>query len=225
MSQLNRRNTLAAVASLPALAVPIVTSAAAGPDPIFAAIEKHRQIWAEHGAVYNQIDQAEWKIREGKIDKHRPYGLVAWRNYSHIGGSEIDRVREEFLEQAVADRETIEREYREKKAEHRAALRAEREWDRRNGLAPLRVRLNRLGRAGRTAEQALSEIAPTSVAGAAALVDYVRRDIEDFADDDRWYVAALANVAEGLKVIAVETPHQMLAAPCSARNIDSARLG
>ena len=38
MSQLNRRNALTAVASLPAMAVPSVAIAAASPDPIFAVI-------------------------------------------------------------------------------------------------------------------------------------------------------------------------------------------
>jgi hypothetical protein len=42
MSQLNRRNALTAVASLPVMALPAVAIAAAQPDPIFAAIEKHR---------------------------------------------------------------------------------------------------------------------------------------------------------------------------------------
>ena len=44
MSQLNRRNALAAVAALPALAMPSAAIAAVGePDQILAVIEAHRR--------------------------------------------------------------------------------------------------------------------------------------------------------------------------------------
>jgi hypothetical protein len=47
MSNLSRRSLVTTAAALPALAVPAVAVAAtAEPDPIFAAIEKHRQAYA-----------------------------------------------------------------------------------------------------------------------------------------------------------------------------------
>jgi hypothetical protein len=45
------------------------------------------------------------------------------------------------VEDSFFDLETIEREYREKKAEYRAALRAGRAWDRDHGVASLRPHL------------------------------------------------------------------------------------
>ena len=62
MSRLTRRNALAAVAGLSALAVPSIAIAAAGPppDPIFAAIEKHKQaVAAFYGAPPAKRDDDE----------------------------------------------------------------------------------------------------------------------------------------------------------------------
>ena len=74
----------------------------------------------------------------GARDKHgqHPWELIGWRNYSHIGGSEIDRVRDEFLRDATTatERRTIKLEYRHAKARYTAAVRACSEWDREEAM-------------------------------------------------------------------------------------------
>jgi hypothetical protein len=55
MSQPNRRNALALVATLPALAVPAALAAPA-PDPIFEAIERYRKLDADWLALAKAED-------------------------------------------------------------------------------------------------------------------------------------------------------------------------
>jgi hypothetical protein len=74
MSQLNRRNALAAVAALPALAVPAAAIAAVAPDPILAVIEAHRRAWADLGTECKNQE-----VLEGEISSERrcsdPYSI------------------------------------------------------------------------------------------------------------------------------------------------------
>jgi hypothetical protein len=69
--------------------------------------------------------------------------LVHWRRYSHVGYSEIERARDEFLALPGADPQEVEREYRAVKAEERAKRRAEMKWYERNGLAGLKAKMQR----------------------------------------------------------------------------------
>src|SRR5450759_3740398 len=66
-----RRAVLAGAASFPALAIiPATAVAAAGIDPIFAALERHRQIEAAYiAACYEPIDQAKEQAREDRVIK------------------------------------------------------------------------------------------------------------------------------------------------------------
>jgi hypothetical protein len=59
--------------------------------------------------------------------------LIGWRNYSHIGGSEIERARREFIEGGM-EPAVIEQEYRDAKRRYRAAIKAGKDWDKRCGL-------------------------------------------------------------------------------------------
>jgi hypothetical protein len=71
------------------------TTRASQVDPIFAAIDNHRKLFKAWNALYDAIERAESKAN--KKHGRRPWSLVAWRNYSAIGGSEIEDRREEFL--------------------------------------------------------------------------------------------------------------------------------
>jgi hypothetical protein len=100
------------------------------------------------------------------------------RSYSAIGGSEIDRAREKFLSQPGADREQIEKEYLDAKARLAAAERACVDWNYRAGVAPLREQYERANDAWREAVMRMARTKPVTPAGAAALIDYARRDID-----------------------------------------------
>jgi hypothetical protein len=164
-------------------------------DPIYAAIEQHRKFVAESDRLYDELQKAE-NAAEKKHGR-RPSALIAWRSYSAIGASEIDDRREEFLRQPGADRKQVEREYRDAKDRARAAARAGLEWDKRTGVAPLRQLYERTRRAETAVGRRMAKTKPTTPAGAAALVDYVRHDIE-IGEGPEWHKIALATTAAAL---------------------------
>jgi hypothetical protein len=63
-------------------------------------------------------------------------------------------------------------------------------------IAALRAEEKHVEKAADRALIALTNIRPTTVAGAAALIDHVRRDLENKAD--QWHLLALANAATAL---------------------------
>ena len=152
-------------------------------DPIYAAIEQHRKSVAESDRLYDELQKAE-NAAEKKHGR-RPSSLIAWRSY------------EEFLRQPGADREQVEREYRDAKDHARAAARAGLEWDKRTGVAPLRQLYERTRRAETAAGRRMAKTKPATPAGAAALVDYVRHDIE-IGEGPEWHKIALATTAAAL---------------------------
>ena len=172
-----------------------LSAASAGSDPIYAAIKQHRKLVAESDRLYDELQKAE-NAAEKKHGR-RPSALIAWRSYSVISASEIDDRREEFLRQPGADRKQVEREYRDAKDRARAAARAGLEWDKRTGLAPLRQLYERTRRAETAAGRRMAKTKPITPAGAVALVDYVRHDIE-IGEGPEWHKIALATTAASL---------------------------
>jgi hypothetical protein len=77
-------------------------------DPIFVAIQKHQKLLKEWIRLYEVLGKAENKAK--KKHGRRPSSLIAWRNYSAIGGHEIDDRREEFLRLPGIDPKRIEKE-------------------------------------------------------------------------------------------------------------------
>jgi hypothetical protein len=146
------------------------------PDPIFAALAAHRKLSAKSLRLYVELDKAELAAWEehGK----RPWSLIAWRNYSAIGGSEIKDRRDEFLLQPGSDTEQVLREYRDAKARERDAYRAGREWDKRTGLTPFRRSFEQAQRAEWAALERIVNTKPTTPAGASALVTCIRKDMK-----------------------------------------------
>jgi len=209
MPNLSRRHLVTSAAALPALAVaaaiPVVATVSSvpmppaaiaaisiAPDPIFAAIAENRRLYAAWGRANKLLDAAE-----GEIKERCPCTLVAWRHYSHIGHSEIEDARDEFLALPDANPEIVEREYREVKAAERTARRAERQWYKRNGLADLKANHERTMEAENKARWALTRIKPTTAAGAGALVAHVLDDMK--IGEHPWQLSALANAAAALK--------------------------
>ena len=160
-----------------------LSAASVASDPIYAAIEQHRKFVAESDRLYDELLKAE-NAAEKKHGR-RPSSLIAWRSY------------EEFLRQPGADRKQVEREYRHAKDRARAAVRAGLEWDKRAGIAPLRQLYERTRRAETAAGICMAKTKPTTLAGAAALVDYVRHDIE-IEEGPEWHKIALATTAAAL---------------------------
>jgi hypothetical protein len=167
----------------------------AATDPIFAAIAEHKareREWMRLGCKLGDAeDEASTKYGD------RPSSLIAWRNYSAMGGPRIDDRRELFLSQPGADRKQIEKEYRDAKEREAAAVRAGAEWDQRNGLTPLREQAEHAKSAENKAAMRLARTKPTTPAGAGALVAYTLRDIKDHLPTI-WSKAALKTVSASL---------------------------
>lgn len=182
----------AAGRSLIAAAIPT------GLDPIFAAIAAYRQTSSECFAVSRQLDEAE--VRVHKAGHKRPCPLIAWRNYSHIGGSEIEHARDEFLAAPGANKELIEFEYLDaKRRAHRAQLK-ERRWYKIHGLTELSTKSEQLwsefGEVGRRLEITI----PTTPAGAGALIALIHEEKEEGSQYE-WHMPALANVARMMRTM------------------------
>jgi len=162
-------------------------------DPMFAAIAEHRLLCRAWHRLSDQLDTAEFRAQ--KKHGQRPWSLIAWRNYSAIGGAEIEKARDEFLSLPAIDPKRILREYRDAKMRERAGKKAEIDWDKRAGLTALRRALDQ---AIATEEESAMKMAKTKVtaAGAAALIAYINEQIEDAPLD--WHFVALANLAHGL---------------------------
>jgi hypothetical protein len=169
------------------------------PDPIFAAIQKHRNLLKEWVRLYEGLEAAENKAK--KKHGHRPCSLIAWRTYSHIGGHEIEDRREEFLRLPGIDPKKIEKEYRDAKARERAAERAQRDWDKRAGIASLRQQYERALSAEIAAGINMAKIKPRTPAGAGALVAYIRADMENDGNGPEWHLSALSTAAAALAIM------------------------
>jgi hypothetical protein len=92
------------------------------PDLVFALIDAHKARTKEWLRLYSKLDKAQ--LQAGETHGPRPWELIEWRNYSAIGGQEIDDRRKEFLNQPGADRKQVEKEFRDANAREAAAEQA-----------------------------------------------------------------------------------------------------
>lgn len=149
-----------------------------------------------------------WDILADKIDEaeaaaavelgYRPIPLVAWRNYSAIGESEIEGARDRFLREGVPAN-VVEAEYRDAKKRERDIELAGEEWDRKAGLTELRLKYEECRTETRTAWLALGKVRLTSVKDAAAIIGVLRKRMHTFNElSDDWEVAAFMNASRFL---------------------------
>lgn len=164
-----------------------VSRAFAKPDPILDMIRQHVAQRKAAWGLYDDLEVAENKA--AKVHGRRPISLVAWRNYSHISGSELEDRREEFLAQDGADPKLVEREYRDAKAREAAIDRAALDWDKKTGLAKLRREQQRAQSAEVKYSTKLAKTRPTTAAGVAALLQHVMDD--ELCDEVKWHVLAI----------------------------------
>ena len=164
-------------------------------DPIFALLEKHAKLKALWVAKADALDDGE-RAAEKLFGRH-PYALIAWRNYSHIGGTEIEDRREEFLSIPGVNPAEVEAEYRDAKARYRSAIAREDAWYQLAGLSELRKELRAGIDATRKCEGLLKRAKPTTTAGVAALLQYLI-DEDLCVDEGWWHVPAIKNAIAAL---------------------------
>jgi hypothetical protein len=165
------------------------------PSPALAAIERHR----DASELFDRRNRELEEARDAVLEEHgrRPIPLIAWRNYSHIGGSEIDRARREFIRDG-GDPEVVKQEYRDAKKRYRAKIKAGKDWDKCTGLVALTKAFDETGAEMLAAERALGTVTLLSVGDAAALIDRVHAGLEIFGELADWEKAALRNASEFL---------------------------
>lgn len=166
-------------------------------DPIYAALADYRRQEKRHFKLMDDLHMAqiEAQVEHGK----RPCPLIAWRKFSAIGHDEIERARDEFLLAAVADPQQIESEYQAAKAREIAQQQAGKEWDKRAVLAKLRQEQDQCRRADHRALLKLAKTMPTTAAGAAAFLAYVKTNIAIGEAD--WHLIAMDTIVRSLKAI------------------------
>jgi hypothetical protein len=167
------------------------------------AIEQHRQASALHDRLYDELEQE----KDAVLEEHgrRPIPLIAWRNYSHIGGSELEGARLEFIRNGE-DPKVIEQEYRDAKKRYRAKIKAGKDWDKRAGLDSLTKTFEETGAEMGAAEKALGTVRLLSVADAVALIGHINDNLEIFGECAVWERAALRNAREFLNRFATNVP-------------------
>jgi hypothetical protein len=146
-------------------------------DPIFAAIAEHKRLVRETNRLYDVLNKAEAEAR-GNYG-WRPNGLIEWRNYKHAGESNLDRIRKECLARPDLNPEQVEAEYQDAKRRIAASEYEAIAWDHRAGTVALRNQYELARKAEDRAANKVARTKPTTPAGVATLIDYIRRDIKD----------------------------------------------
>jgi hypothetical protein len=169
--------------------------------PLDDALDRHQKAGRLFDRIWNQLDAAKYAAAEKH--GHRPIALIAWRNYSHIGGGEIERVRKEFLERGM-DASIVEQEYLDAKRRYKAIVKAGKDWDRRAGLASKSKAVCEARAELHAANKALGSVELRSVADASALLDFVYANLKRFhGTAARWEMAALRNATSYLNRLTV----------------------
>ena len=208
---------IAALASAAPAASPVEARASRISDPVFAAIEKHRQLHARFAAVVSELDELEHglpkeitrdprvalcpeldgkatseKFADGvvviRLEAGTPTGNMRWAK-SHAEVTEAAReIPEEHRAAWLADRH----------AALKADERAIREARKAAGLTRLQRRWQTVGNAAYKAGQALIAMRPTTIAGTLALVAYAIEAGDDLTHDAEDHYALLNSVAWAL---------------------------
>jgi hypothetical protein len=161
-----------------------------------ALVERCRKGDRRWSVLWDKLDMAEKAAKP--LHGRRPIALIAWRNYSHIGGSELERARDDFLREGI-DEKLVQEEYRSAKERYRAALQAEDDWDRKAGLSDLRKKLEDVKLETRAAWTALGKVHLTSIRDAVAIIGLLRKRMRTFNElNDDWEVAAFMNASRFL---------------------------
>jgi hypothetical protein len=162
------------------------------------AVERYRK-------ASKQFDRCSMKLskaREEAEEKHghQPLALIRWRNYQ-IGGSEIERVRKEFLRFKRDDPAVIENEYRDAKRRYRAIVKAATDWEKRVGVEDLCESMEQARIEFFAAGRALGNVRLNSVADASAILELIRHEVKHGDIQDR-EIAALNNASKYLATVA-----------------------
>lgn len=195
-AMLNRR-TLLVNAPLGVVAFAAFSPSARGAtavDPSISALDNVRKTKRADDRAYTRLEAAEARA---EVDLgRRPWSLIAWRQYSAIGSSELAGARDHFLKVGL-DPAQVEIEFEAAKRRQRRAVRAGRDWDRRAGVTHLRRNRETTLVEYRRALWSAARTTPTTTAGAAAMTAWLSRELGDYAE--RYHRTLAKSIARGLR--------------------------
>ena len=189
------------VRRLAAAAAPSIASAAAPghaslpglvSDGTLAALDRIRTADKLFDRCWDRYDTAKTAAAEEL--GVRPDQLIAWRNYSHTGGSAIERIRNELLRDGV-NPSIAEQEYRDAKKRYRATVKAGKDWDKRAGVDLMSKAVDEARAEMEAARRSLATIELDSIADASAIMCLIYANVKKYNDSklDPWEMAAFKN--------------------------------
>lgn len=182
---MNMMTAISTATASPTAAPSLAAPRTAGMD----VVERYRCAKAALQQVSTELDDAQ-EIAEA-AHGYRPAALIAWRNYSAIGGCEIEAMRERLLA-AGDDAQVVEKEYKSARKRYRAVVQAGNEWDKRAGLEALARRADDAGNEFATAQEALEASSPATLEEALSLLDVIRENVEESGNIQASEVSVLA---------------------------------
>jgi hypothetical protein len=171
-------------------------AANAADGKLLAMVKRYRENYEKWSLLVEDLEAAENVASESLGS--RPFALIAWRNYSHIGGPEIDSARGEFLGMGISP-EIVEKEYRDAQKRYSALRKAGDAWDRKAGITKKRKSLKLLVDEASSLEAHFGVVEFRSLADAMCVLEVLHARAERYGDiGDDWECAAFLNVTRFL---------------------------
>ncbi len=161
-------------------------------DPIFAAIAEYQATTKEWVRLSDELKTAETEAE--KEHGKRPVQYIWWKTLNIFDEYDLNTTRNEWIKHPAFDPKSIEREYEDIKARLRAAYYQGVAWDHRTGTKSRRESVETASfLVGRAADR-LARTKPTTLAGAAALINHVQSN----TPSGDWEIAAMKMLARTL---------------------------
>lgn len=184
---------------LPVSSTSKATPASSSPaqDTTLDRIHRHRVLGKQILALSDAEDQTASAAEE--IHGKRPSALIAWRDYSHIGGYEIERVRREFLERGIPA-DVVEQEYLDAKRRYRKRTAECRRWDKAAGVYQIDRQIKTIINERWNIFQSFIDEPPSTGKEASALILYVLESYEG-SEFDEHACNCLRGIAQALSSV------------------------
>lgn len=166
-------------------------------DTIFDAIAEYRRLEKRANRLSDDICGLEYAA--AKVIGPRPPQSIGWRRYASVGGAELEGIRDKLLAEGLPP-ELVQREYIDAKARERVAKKAAMDWYRQAGLTEIKRQQVAAYKEMRASLARLGRTPPQTLAGAAALTAYLRRDMR--AGQQDWQLIAMSTLEGSLKSLA-----------------------
>jgi hypothetical protein len=163
-------------------------------DTTLDRIYRHRFIGEQMIALSEAEDQIARAAKH--IHGAQPVPLIRWREYSHIGGAEIERARDEFLADGIPA-EVIEKEYQDAKLRYEEIKSECRRWEKAVGIYMINQQIETIVKERREILQSFVDKPPVTKKAASELISYIL-DVYDGIEFDELACGCLASVAKSL---------------------------